>query len=200
MPRKGGDFERELCRTLSLWFSGGKRDDLLWRSSQSGGRATARARKGQTTAGHCGDICATCPAGEPLTAAVTWEAKRGYGGKKGKTARASLTQLLTATAATWKSPPKESLPGFIHQAREAKRRAGTKHWALVWKPDNMKAMIFMPEDLFDWLILGDKPCPYMICWPPDHSKVVIIAALLLDDFLKYAKPKHLKQLTGGKNG
>lgn len=33
-----------------------------------------RAKKGKTTAGHCGDICATDPTGQPFINAVTIEA------------------------------------------------------------------------------------------------------------------------------
>lgn len=43
---KGADFEREQAKTLSLWISSGTDSDLLWRSSQSGGRATAGKVKG----------------------------------------------------------------------------------------------------------------------------------------------------------
>ena len=38
--RKGAEFERTIAKRLSLWLSQGHRDDLLWRSAMSGGRAT----------------------------------------------------------------------------------------------------------------------------------------------------------------
>ncbi len=44
--QKGADFEREQTRKISLWLSDGKDQDLLWRSSQSGGRVTAGKVKG----------------------------------------------------------------------------------------------------------------------------------------------------------
>lgn len=201
MSNKGGQYERDVCRALSLWYTRGKRDDLLWRSSQSGGRATQRAKSGKTTAGHYGDICATISAGEKLTRCVTWEAKRGYGdgkmrgGKKRKT-KASLTQLVTATRATWKSPSPESLPGFIQQARAARLRAGTRFWALVWKPDNIPAMIFMPDAMFDDLYLGadDSRAPFTIYWPPLGCRMANVAVMLFDDFLKHATPKNFNAL------
>ena len=65
--QKGSSFERELCRELSLWVSDGKRDDLLWRSAISGGRATVRAKKGKITAHQAGDICAVHELGHKLT-------------------------------------------------------------------------------------------------------------------------------------
>jgi hypothetical protein len=42
---KGSKFEREICKRLSLWLSKGEREDLFWRSSLSGGRATLALRR-----------------------------------------------------------------------------------------------------------------------------------------------------------
>lgn len=58
---KGGSFEREMSRELSLWISNGKDNNLLWRSATSGGAATIRRKKGITTglaSAHLGDMCA----------------------------------------------------------------------------------------------------------------------------------------------
>ena len=75
---KGGHFERDVCKRLSLWWSYGERDDLLWRTAGSGARATVRSRKNQQTANHHGDICATDPDAQPLVGAFCFEIKRGY--------------------------------------------------------------------------------------------------------------------------
>lgn len=72
---KGTAFEREMCKTLSLWVTAGKRDDVLWRSSISGGRATVAARKGKNLHHVSGDICAVHPDGAPLIEAFFIEAK-----------------------------------------------------------------------------------------------------------------------------
>ena len=61
---KGQQFERDVCRQLSLWVSGGKSKNLFWRSSQSGGRATTLRKKGEDLSVHAGDVCAIDPAGE----------------------------------------------------------------------------------------------------------------------------------------
>ena len=55
---KGAGFERTVCRTLSLWLSHGTRDDLMWRSSMSGGRATLGRKKGLKRGAQAGDISA----------------------------------------------------------------------------------------------------------------------------------------------
>lgn len=79
--RKGGKFEREICKMLSEWWSedveGEARDDIFWRASQSGGRATQRAKSGKRTAGSYGDIAAVDPVGAPLLRVFTLELKRG---------------------------------------------------------------------------------------------------------------------------
>lgn len=72
---KGSTFEREVAVLLSNWISGGKRDDLLWRSSISGGRATNRLKRGLATVNQAGDLCATCSWGERFTKVFYVECK-----------------------------------------------------------------------------------------------------------------------------
>ena len=73
--QKGSAFERKICRELSLWISDGEQDDLLWRSSMSGGTATVGRRKGVKKANMCGDISAIGEKGHLLTNAVVIECK-----------------------------------------------------------------------------------------------------------------------------
>ena len=60
MPKKSNDkgsaFERQVCKKLSLWVSNGQRDDLFWRTSQSGGRATIGLQSGTKRSAQAGDI------------------------------------------------------------------------------------------------------------------------------------------------
>ena len=56
--QKGASFERDVCRRLSLWLSGGLRDDLMWRSAMSGGRATVQFNRGAKNLTQSGDISA----------------------------------------------------------------------------------------------------------------------------------------------
>ena len=73
---KGSQFERDICKALSLWVSHGKSEDLFWRSAMSGGRATVGARKGKDLARHAGDISATGREGHALTDDWYIECKR----------------------------------------------------------------------------------------------------------------------------
>src|SRR4051812_44502266 len=76
MP-KGQEFERTICKQLSSWWVP-NREDIFWRTSNSGGRATVRGKTGKTTKGQYGDICATDPVGQPLIDTIMFELKRGY--------------------------------------------------------------------------------------------------------------------------
>lgn len=59
---KGAKFERYICKELSLWLTGGRREDCFWRSAMSGGRATFQHRKGVDIR-QCGDITAVSAEG-----------------------------------------------------------------------------------------------------------------------------------------
>jgi hypothetical protein len=63
---KGGQFERDICRALSLWVTRGKRDDIYWRSAMSGGRATVGLRSGKKRKAQAGDISYVDKKGKPL--------------------------------------------------------------------------------------------------------------------------------------
>lgn len=73
---KGAQYEREICKALSLWITHGKREDCFWRSAMSGGRATVGQRRGAVMDAHAGDISATHADGHPLTNHFFVECKR----------------------------------------------------------------------------------------------------------------------------
>jgi hypothetical protein len=64
---KGGEFERKVCKDLSLWITNGDRDDIFWRSAMSGGRASVKFKKGEKSHSQTGDITAIDPIGNSLT-------------------------------------------------------------------------------------------------------------------------------------
>lgn len=63
---KGSDFERQICRKLSLWVSNGKDSNLFWRSAMSGGRATIQLAKGIKNKNQAGDISAIAHLGHKM--------------------------------------------------------------------------------------------------------------------------------------
>ncbi len=72
---KGQAFERLISHRLSLWLSGGENANLLWRSSQSGGRATTLRKSGIDLSVHAGDLSAIDPAGNDFTSTFFVECK-----------------------------------------------------------------------------------------------------------------------------
>ena len=72
---KGSRFERAVCRDLSLWVSGGQREDVFWRSAMSGGRATIGLRRGASRGAQAGDVSAVVAIGERLLNHVVVECK-----------------------------------------------------------------------------------------------------------------------------
>ena len=79
---KGAKWEREICKSLSRWWSihymGQNRDDIFWRTAGSGGRATSRRKGLQRTAEQYGDLKADHKEGKPFTDFFLVEMKRGY--------------------------------------------------------------------------------------------------------------------------
>lgn len=72
---KGAEFERYICKQLSLWISHNTRDDLFWRSAASGGRATVAARSGKSMRAQLGDLTAVDGDGVPFTNVFVVEMK-----------------------------------------------------------------------------------------------------------------------------
>lgn len=133
---KGSNFEREICRMLSLWWSGGKSDAIFWRTSQSGGRATQRAKSGKETFGSYGDIAAVDPIGQPLLEVFTIELKRGR-------SHGSPIDLFDAKR-TKRVRPFEAA---INQAMSSVMQAHSKFWMLICRRDRKETMVYMDADV-----------------------------------------------------
>lgn len=74
--QKGGNFERLMCKKLSLWITNNKRSDVLWRSASSGAVYTISQKSGQSLyQSQSGDIAAIDPLGRKLTNLFTVELK-----------------------------------------------------------------------------------------------------------------------------
>jgi len=128
---KGAQFERDISRILSLWWTHDARDDVFWRTSQSGGRATIRSQKGLRTYGAYGDITAIDPIGVPLLKVFTIELKRG-------------NTIGTPFACIEKSQQKGIPPWgmALLQTIEQWKNAGSRSWLLIHKRDRMATMAY----------------------------------------------------------
>lgn len=79
---KGGSYELEISKRLSLWYTGGVRDDLVCRTDMSGGRATVRSKQKKVTNKYLyGDLKHSDDACLPMFNKWSIECKTGYGVK-----------------------------------------------------------------------------------------------------------------------
>lgn len=181
MGQKGGQYERDLCRQLSNWWTNGKHSDVFWRTSQSGGRATTRAKSGQRTRGQEGDIAATHPSGLPFTRLFTIESKRGYPKHN--------PMFMIAPS---KREGKKGFAEFIVQAKNAAGRAQTPFWLIIHRWDQRGAVVYFPYRLrtnygFD----GQWIFPSAQFSFQSYGKII---CLRLEDFFLAFTPDRLRQL------
>jgi len=163
---KGSAYERELAKELSLWWSDDRRDDLFWRSSQSGGRATQRAKSGKTTVNACGDLAAQDAEGQKFLDLFTIEIKRGYG---------------TYTVSDIIEGGKNGMNLFVAQAAKAASLAGTPYWLLIHKRDRRPAICltngvlpyFVPRSTIDQSELCLDCCLLADFLTPRHREVIV---------------------------
>ena len=142
---KGSNFEREICKQLSLWWTKNKRDDIFWRTSGSGARATTRSKTKQKTFGQYGDVQATDPIGQPLIDLCTIEIKRGY-------SKSTFADLIEESQTANAKPCMYAK--FIQQARQDHKKAKSFTWLLIVKRDRRKPIIIMPN----WFFKKLKEC------------------------------------------
>lgn len=195
MGKKGGQFERDMCRRLSEWWTGGERDDVFWRTSGSGARASRRAKKGKKTYGQDGDIQATDPIGQPLLDVVTIELKRG-------TNRAGCSDILDQPLR--RSPIVKDIvlhetpwEVFIRQAKTQAEQAETPHWMLIHKRDLRNVVVYYSFELHTQL--QDRG---NLWWPlrplfrirtMDGDEIV---GLALENFLEFVHPDRFLKIHG----
>lgn len=137
---KGSQFERDICRELSLWWTAGESDAVFWRTPTSGARATTRSKAGKSTANQYGDVIATDPIGQPLLDALTIELKRGYN-------KATIHDLLDTPA----TGAVQTYGNFIRQAQIAHTESRSFGWLLIHRRDRRSAWAWMPSYVFKGL-------------------------------------------------
>ena len=172
-----------------MWWSSGlpmQRDDIFWRSSQSGGRATQRFKKGKTTYGSYGDVAAVDPVGKLLLKAFTIELKRGY-------PKCIPGDLLDSNGS------KNLWTQWLVQVRRSAEQAGSKGWMLIAKRNHRVPMVYL--DYGSVKVLSQTPITYkhFLFTPPTArfyvmcgKKHVRFVALTLENFLAYVTPEHVK--------
>ena len=175
---KGGNYERHLSKILSLWWTNGERDDVLWLTSNSGGRATFRNNRGKKTTTHCGDICAIDPIAEPLIRFAVIEAKKGYN-------KSTLHDLLDKP----RNAKLQIYEEWFEQAERARVSKGSRYWMLIHCRDRREDLIFFPALLAANLILPSFANQVILNW--NWTKII---GCRLNDFLQETEPSDFQIL------
>jgi hypothetical protein len=160
---KGSSFEREVAVGLSRWISNGERDDLLWRSSQSGGRATTARKSNKALKTCAGDLSAIHPLGQPFLDSFYTELK-AYRDLQ-------YASILTDTGHLvnfWKSTIKEAAS------------YGRKPM-LIAKQNHKPTLVCLSLSGMEALGLIESQCVLI-------APQISMHCFLFDTFIKFAKP------------
>ncbi len=155
--KKGGRFEREICKKFSLWISKGARDDIFWRTAGSGARATNRKRRGQTTCNSEGDVGYLDAEFSWFTDSVLIECKRGY--NSWRIDNRLLPKL--PKGGVWR----------IWEELEQDAADSNKLPLLVLKQDRRPVLFFFPQPVFN------HP---LICVADESANLVYISTTLFE--------------------
>lgn len=170
--QKGAGFERQIAKTLSLWLSHGDRDDLLWRSSLSGGRATLQVQSGNTVGNQSGDLSPIGAEAMDFSQYFTVECKHYkdifltdivYGLRKG-----------------------DGIGKFWEQAKNDADQA-EKFPLLIAKQNFGKEIIAMPQHIM-LQVQKDKN------FYPAHADILPASIVKLEDFLENVTPEELIEI------
>lgn len=183
MPQKGSNFEREICKKLSLWWTSGSRDDVFWRSQTSGGRATNRWKKGKRTYGSYGDIASVDPIGEPLLRYWTIELKRGRFHR-------DPAELIECPATDCQKP----FEAALEQTLVAHQLAESVGWMLISRKDFKVAVVYIDVNSARHVFMEVPPPKviYTLNVKVDGGRRRLrFIGTPLENFLSHVKPKHI---------
>lgn len=178
--KKGSSFERIICKGFSKWWTRGKRDDIFWRTANSGGRAKSRSKLNKGTFGQYGDIQATDPIGQPFLNTVVVELKIGY--KKW-----SFLDILDKKDTS----ADQTFEKFFEQVNEDKTNARVPYYMIITKRDQRVPIVTFPRLLYNEIedIYGRikyEYCPFVMRF---HYADDVLIACRLSDFLNWCKPE-----------
>ena len=184
--RKGSQFERDLCKKLSSWWTSGARQDVFWRTAGSGGMATNRRRKGEQTQVHCGDLCATDEVGAPFLKVFAAELKRGY-------SKDTLQDVLDAPTRVGRKSTKQTYEKWFEQASRSRDDSGAIHWMIIAKRDQRTTLVLFPFGLYSELSAREVLQPSsVLLYLTDNGNSC--AMMKLDDFLEAVTPSLIQEM------
>ena len=135
---------------LSRWWSTGlgipENDAIFWRTSNSGGRATTRAKKGLRTFGSYGDVAAVDPIGQPLLDLLTIEIKTGY-------SHSTLHDLFDAPS----NAAVQTYEDWIWKAEQDTIKSKSMSWMIVHRRNRRIHLVTSPAFLFQTMNFSRYP-------------------------------------------
>lgn len=188
--KKGNPYERKICKWLSKWFSfyvtKNNRDDIFWRTSGSGGRATQRIKSGKNTSNSCGDVCALdIEVGGPFINICNIELKKGYSNRKSDNIDllSSIDQMQTKRKL--KAP---ILERWLTKAMNESVQFGRIHPLIIFKRDRKASCIIMLEATY-MLLFQNMKKNYYGNIAVIRTKQYWFVVLRFDDFLEWCDPR-----------
>jgi hypothetical protein len=172
--KKGNNFEREISKTLSLFLSEGKRDDLLYRTSNSGGRFTSRFNRGISTTNQNSDITSIDKEADSFSESLSIEVKHYK--------NIDIWSLITNTKDS-------NILSFWEQTKRDADR-GSKLPLLIVK-QNYKPILLITNKVMNEILNSHLSYPKLSCRISDSEDIFVY---LFDDFLKINPEALLKDL------
>lgn len=176
---KGRQYERDMARMLSRWWSEGQFDDWFWRTDTSGGRATQRAKSGLATANAVGDLSARTEEAALLLKYFVIEIKRGYNDLEVLPLLDKDKHKSNHLLNWWSKLTKEGM--------DTNRKP-----LLIFKRDRAEPCIVMYRNLFwefeDWF---GTNASRIIMFP---AYIQILCMMRLGSFFTWAYPQDFKEL------
>jgi len=193
---KGGNFEREIAKELSLWYSKGKRDDLIWRTHGSGGRATQRAKSDKDTKYQHGDLTFSDPCVKELFDVFNFELKTGY---SRKTKKKSGNERITNWCILDLIDSKQKICVFEEMWRQAERDAkkSKRIPILIFRRPMKSPCIAMSTNVFIQTRMKAEPMcitekKYHVLFVTlSNGKKTSLTIVPLSSFLVWASPEDL---------
>lgn len=179
MSKKGPPFERAIAVRLSEWWSGGKTDDIFWRTANSGGRATVRHRRGKRAKGIHGDLMATDPDGQSFIDTFLIELKNGYSHHT----PFDLVNPYKKNSCVYEK--------WITKAEESVKKCEALTWLIIHKRDGRKPIVVFKNYMMKAFAsaLSHSSDALAVLRPNDESYVVWD----LEDFLCFLRPGDIRK-------
>lgn len=184
---KGSQFEKDVCKAFSLWITNNKRDDIFYKTSGSGGRATHRQKQNKTTAFSAGDMSFNDILGRRLIEYFLVEIKRGYNNKM---------KVMSLIDKTIKGEP--SIVKWFKKGEVERKQNNRRATIIIFRRDYCKTVIALKEQTYIELenIVGpytDYGISNVITLHLDSTQGFTIVMIPLEGFFEWISPDEFRR-------